>query len=231
LAGKEIHMSDLEQSVRIVIADAQPMFRDALRDLLEQQPDFQVVGEAADGGEAIEKVKQLKPDLFLLDLAMPQMSRLQVLRSLSTLPVQVRTIVLANAIERSQVVEALKFGARGVILKDVATALLFKGIRAVLAGEYWVAHADVAKLVDSLRAGMPEADLQPGSSNGSHLSRRELEIVSAIVEGCTNKDIAQNFSLSEQTVKHHLTNIYAKVGVSNRLELAFYAVQHNLISQ
>lgn len=224
-------MSDLDQGVRIIIADAHPMFRDALRDLLEQQSEFKVVGEAADGGEVIEKVKQLNPDLLLLDFAMPQISGLEVLRSLSTLPVQVRTIVLANAIERFQVFEALKFGARGVILKDVATPLLFKGIRAVLAGEYWVAHGDVAELIDSLRNGNPASPLQTSSGNGSHLTQRELEIVSAIVEGCTNKDIAQTLSLSEQTVKHHLTSIYAKLGVSNRLELAFYAVHHNLTPQ
>jgi DNA-binding NarL/FixJ family response regulator len=224
-------MSDLDQGVRIIIADAHPMFRDALRDLLEQQSEFKVVGEAADGGEVIEKVKQLNPDLLLLDFAMPQISWLEVLRSLSTLPVQVRTIVLANAIERFQVFEALKFGARGVILKDVATPLLFKGIRAVLAGEYWVAHGDVAELIDSLRNGNPASPLQTSSGKGSHLTQRELEIVSAIVEGCTNKDIAQTLSLSEQTVKHHLTSIYAKLGVSNRLELAFYAVHHNLTPQ
>jgi len=224
-------MSDLDQGVRIIIADAHPMFRDALRDLLEQQSEFKVVGEAADGGEVIEKVKQLNPDLLLLDFAMPQISWLEVLRSLSTLPVQVRTIVLANAIERFQIFEALKFGARGVILKDVATPLLFKGIRAVLAGEYWVAHGDVAELIDSLRNGNPASPLQTSSGKGSHLTQRELEIVSAIVEGCTNKDIAQTLSLSEQTVKHHLTSIYAKLGVSNRLELAFYAVHHNLTPQ
>jgi two-component system, NarL family, nitrate/nitrite response regulator NarL len=223
-------MSDCERSVRILIADAHPMFCDALRDLLEQQPDFQVVGEAADGSETIEKVKQLMPDLLLLDLEIPQMSGLEVLRCLSGLAIEPLSIVLAGEIEKPQVVEALKFGARGVILKDVPTSLLFKGVRAVLRGEYWVAHGDVAELVGSLRAGMPTADLQSASGNGSLLSRRELEIVSAIVEGCTNKDIAQNLSLSEQTVKHHLTNIYAKVGVSNRLELAFYAVHHNLAS-
>ena len=207
------------------------MFRDALRDLLAQQSEFKVVGEAADGVEVIDKVKQLNPDLLLLDLAMPQISGLEVLRNLLTLPVQVRTIVLANAIERSQIFGALKFGARGVILKDVTTPLLFRGIRAVLAGEYWVAHSDVAELIDSMRNGNPASPLQMSSGNGSYLTQRELEIVSAIVDGCTNKDVAQTLSLSEQTVKHYLTSIYAKLGVSNRLELAFYAVHHNLTPQ
>jgi two-component system nitrate/nitrite response regulator NarL len=221
-------MPDLEQDVRILIADDHPMFRDALRNLLEQERGYHVVGEAADGGEVIEQVKELKPGLLLLDLAMPQMSGLDVLRSLSDLSSEVRIIVLTAAIERAQVVEALKLGARGVILKDMAPTLLFKGIRAVLAGEYWVGHGDVADLVDSLRAGKAAASPEASNGNGFHLSPRELEIVAAIVEGCTNKDIARTFSLSEQTVKHHLTNIFAKVGVSNRLELAFFALQHRL---
>jgi DNA-binding NarL/FixJ family response regulator len=110
----------------------------------------------------------------------------------------------------------------------MATQLLFKGIRAVMAGEYWVGHGDIFDLVQSLRAGTSGAGTEAPGNSSSHLSPRELEVVAAIVEGCTNKDIAQKFSLSEQTVKHHLTNIFAKVGVSNRLELALYAVHHNL---
>ena len=211
-------MSDPEHDVRILIADDHPIFRDALRNLLEQEPGYHVVGEAADGGEVIEKLKELKPDLLLLDLAMPQMSGLEVLSNLSDHPGDLRIIVLTAAIERSEVVEALKLGARGVILKDMATALLFKGIRAVLAGEYWVGRNDVADLVDSLRAGKTAAVAEALAGNNFHLSPRELEVVAAIVEGCTNKDIARKFSLSEQTVKHHLTNIFAKVGVSNRLD-------------
>jgi DNA-binding NarL/FixJ family response regulator len=221
-------MSDPEQNVRILIADDHPMFRDALRNLLEQEPGYHVVGEAADGGEVIEKVEELKPDLLLLDVAMSQMSGLEILRSLSALSIDVRIIVLTGAIKRSQVAEVLKFGARGVILKEMATALLFKGIRAVLAGEYWVGRSDVAELVDSLRAGTVAGGPEAVSGNGFRLSPRELKVVAAIVEGCTNKDIARKFSLSEQTVKHHLTNIYAKVGVSNRLELAFFALHHKL---
>jgi len=221
-------MPGLERDLRILIADDHPMFRDALRNLLEQDSGYRVVGEAADGGEVLEKVRELNPDLLFLDLEMPQMSGLEVLRSLRGVSSEIRIIVLASAIERSQVVEALWFGARGVILKDMPTAQLFKGIRAVLAGEYWVGRGDMADLVDSLRAGTLAAALDAAGRNGFRLSPRELEIVSAIVEGCTNKDIAGKFSLSEQTVKHHLTNIYSKLGVSNRLELAFYAVHHKI---
>jgi DNA-binding NarL/FixJ family response regulator len=218
-------------AVQILIANNHPIFRDALRNLLEQNEDYRVVGEANDGGEVLEKLKELSPDLLLLDLTMPVMSGIDVLRNLQSQTSELRIIVLASSIERSQVVEALKLGARGVILKDMPTALLFKSIRAVLAGEYWVGRSDVAKLVDSLRAGTGAngSDQPPGDI--FRLSPREMEIVSAIIEGCTNKDIAAKFSLSEQTVKHHLTNIYSKLGVTNRLELAFYAVHRKFSPQ
>ena len=218
-----------DSEIRILIADDHAMFRDALRNLLEAERGLCVVGEARDGREVLDRVGELKPDVLLLDLALPQMSGIEVLRELSELPVDIRTIVLTAAIERGQLVDALKLGARGVILKEMATQLLFKGIRAVMAGQYWVGHDGVVDLVNSLRAA---AALPRDSRNGSdsRLSKRELEIVDAIVDGCTNKDIAKKFSLSEQTVKHHLTKIYHKVGVTNRLELALYAMNHQLSS-
>jgi DNA-binding NarL/FixJ family response regulator len=221
-------MADPEQDVRILIADDHAMFRDAVRNLLEQEPDLHVVGEAANGREVIERVRRLRPGILLLDLAMPQLSGLEILRALSDLSIEVRTIMLTAAIERHEVVEALKLGARGVILKEMATKLLFKAIRAVMAGEHWVGHGGIADLLDSLRAASAAAPTGANGGNGFHLSLREREIVAAIVEGFTNKDIARKFSLSEQTVKHHLTNIFAKVGVSNRLELALFAVHHKL---
>lgn len=214
--------------IRIVIADPQAMFRDALRHLLEQQPGFRVVGEAADGREVIDQVTEQKPDLLLLDLVMPQMTGLQVLRELFNRSARVPTIVLAASIERDDFLEALKSGARGVILKNAPTDLLFKGIRAVMAGEYWIGHNGIVDLIDSLRTYSAASAKHPRTRNGLNLSERELEIMTLVVEGCTNKEIARQFSLSEQTVKHHLTNIFAKVGVSNRLELALFAMHHGL---
>jgi len=215
-------------SIRILIADDHPIFRDGLRKLLEAEPGFKVVGEATDGAEAVKMVQQVKPDILLLDLAMPRMPGLEALRELMASSTFVRAILLTASIEKRQIVEALQLGARGVVLKESATELLLKSIRSVMAGQFWVGRESVVNLFETLRdlAGAPGEEA-PQKKFG--LTPRELEIISAIVAGYTNKDIAQKFSISEQTVKHHLTNIYDKLGVSTRLELALFAVNHRLV--
>ncbi len=217
-------------TVRILIADDHPVFRHGLKRLLEAEPGLRVVGEAGDGGEAVKLAHQLKPDILLLDVAMPRVPGLEALRELASSPCPVRTILLTAAIETAQIVEALQLGARGVVLKHAATQLLLKSIRTVMAGQYWVGRETVSDLIASLRSLMPPAGGKRARKTFD-LTPRELEIVSAIVAGYTNKDMAQKFSLSEQTIKHHLTNIFDKLGVSNRLELALFAVNHRLVEE
>lgn len=217
-------MDNLSTPIRILIADDHPIFRDGLRKLLEAEPGFQVVGEAADGVEAIKLVQQLKPDILLLDLAMPRLPGLETLRELTSVDWSVRTIILTAAIEKPQIVEALQLGARGVVMKEAATAMMLKSIRSVMEGEFWVGRESVSSLVTLLR----EATAAPQKPKKFGLTSRELEVVAAIVSGYTNKDIAQKFSISEQTVKHHLTSIFDKLGVANRLELALFAVNNRL---
>jgi len=212
--------------IRILIADDHAIFRDGLKKLLESEADFTVVGEAGDGAEAIKLAQKLKPDILLLDLAMPRMPGMMALRELTTAAVPVRTIVLSAAVGKEQIVEALQLGARGVVLKESATQQLLKSMRTVMAGEYWVGRESVSDLVQYLRVASGVASGAQRKNFG--LTRRQLEIVGTIVAGYTNKDIAQKFSISEDTVKHHLTNIFDKVGVSTRLELALFAINHNL---
>jgi two-component system, NarL family, nitrate/nitrite response regulator NarL len=221
-------MSETQQSVRILVADDHPIFRDGLRKLLEAEKDFKVIGEAADGGEAIEMAQQLKPDVLLLDLAMPRVPGLEALRQLGSSVEAIKVILLTAAIEREQIVDALHHGVRGVVLKESATELLLKSIRCVMNGQYWVGRESVSDLVRIIRdlTAIPEQGTRKRSYN---LTPRELDIISAIVDGYTNKDIAEKFAIAEQTVKHHLGNIFDKLGVSNRLELALFAVNHHLV--
>jgi DNA-binding NarL/FixJ family response regulator len=216
------------QPIRIVLADDHPIFRDGLRRLLEAESDLKVIGEARDGAEAVRLARQLKPEIMLLDLAMPKHPGLEALRELSTGGANsVRIILLTAAAEKNQIVEALQLGARGVVLKDSATQLLLKAIHTVMAGEYWVVRESVSNLVQHLQTLM-QTSQQDARQKKFGLTPRELEIVSAVVAGFANKEIAEYFKISEDTVEHHLSNIFDKLGVSTRLELALFAVNQSL---
>jgi two-component system nitrate/nitrite response regulator NarL len=217
------------QITRIVIADDHPIFRDGLKRLLESEREFKVVGEACDGIDAVKLARQLKPEILLLDLAMPRRHGLEALQDMSEVKESssVRVILLTAAVEKNQIVEALQLGARGVVLKDSATQILLKSIRSVMNGEYWVGRESVSNLVQYLRT-LVDSSVSESKSKRFGLTPRELEVVSAVVAGYANKEIAQHFKISEDTVKHHLSNIFDKVGVSTRLELALFAVNQAL---
>ena len=215
------------QNINILIADDHPIFRDGLRRLLEAEPGLKVIGEACDGAEAVKMARELKPDILLLDLAMPRHPGLEALRDLSSGQQSVRVILLTAAAEKQQIVEALQLGARGVVLKDSATQLLLKSIHTVMSGEYWVGRESVSNLVQYLRS-LVQSSGEEARQKKFGLTPRELEIVSAVVAGYANKEIAEYFKISEDTVKHHLSNIFDKLGVSTRLELALFAVNQSL---
>lgn len=219
-------MSDL--TVRIAIADDHPIFRDGLRRLLEAEPNLQVVGEASDGRQAIDLVKQTRPDILLLDVAMPNLPGLEALRELSEARDPVRVIILTASIERQQMLQALQLGARGIVLKESATQVLMKSLGAVMNGSYWVGKDSVPDLKELVLKDMPALQEEsPGEKWG--LTRREMQMVAAIVEGSSNRDIAEKFGVREDTVKHHLTSIFSKLGVTTRLELALFALEHKLV--
>lgn len=213
--------------VKILIADDHPIFRDGLRRLLEAEKGFRVVAEACDGVEAVDFVRRFQPEILLLDLAMPRRPGLEALRELNHESAQVRVILLTAAAEREQIVEALQLGARGVVLKDCGTEILMKSIRAVLGGEYWVGREPVSNLLQYLRSLM-ESSTKLSRQKRFGLTPRELDIVSTVVAGYANREIAEHFKISEDTVKHHLSNIFDKTGVSTRLELALFAVNQSL---
>lgn len=215
-----------QTSVRILIADDHRMFRESLRNLLELEPDFTVVGEAGDGRTAVAQTHALKPDVLLLDLAMPSMSGLEALEALTRAAAETRIILLTGAIDKREIVQALQLGARGLVLKESATALLLTAIRAVMTDQYWVGRESVSDLLHALRS---QSVAKPATApNDFGLTERERQIIEAVVAACSNKEIATKLAITEKTVKHHLTNIFDKVGVSNRLELALFALHHGL---
>ena len=213
--------------VRILTADDHAIFRDGLRKLLEEEPGFAVVGEARDGQEAVDLAQASRPDVVLLDLAMPQHPGMGVIRQLAAIP-GVRVLVLTAALDRPRILDALERGARGVVLKETATQLLMKAIRTVMAGELWVGRDSVADLVAYVREGRFGP---PHPRERFHLTPREHEIVRHIVDGSTNRDIATRLGISEDTVKHHLRSIFDKLGVSNRLELALFVINHRIVDR
>jgi two-component system, NarL family, nitrate/nitrite response regulator NarL len=214
--------------IRLLIADDERLFREALRLLLETEPGFQVIGYASNGAEAVALAQRLKPDVLLLDIAMPGVRGLDALQSLTAGSIPVRTILVTGSITRTDVLVALRHGARGIVMKDAAPDLLFKSIHAVMDGQYWIEREAVSDLVAALRESRPAAEPQRPVRR-FNLTPRELEIIRAVVEGQANKEIASRLGVAEPTVKHHLTSIFDKVGVSNRLELALFALHHNVV--
>jgi two-component system nitrate/nitrite response regulator NarL len=220
-------MAVSRQKIRILLADDHAIFRRGLKNMLNDERDFHVVGEAANGDEALKLVEQLHPDLILLDLNMPVTSGIDVLRFLAESRSKVRTIVLSVEPKEEEILIALKLGTRGFVLKDSASTTLFNSIRAVMTGQYWMYSKSASSPDQILKQFGDSANLTKPKKFG--LTDREIEIVKAVVSGHPNKEIASLLSISEHTVKHHITSIFDKLGVYNRLELALFVYHHNII--
>ncbi len=217
--------------IRIVIADDHPIVRDGLRKLLSLEDDFEIVGEANDGREVLDLIQEVEPDVLLLDLRMPNLDGLGTLQAMQHTGKRTRVIVLTASEDKNEFVQAMKLGCSGIVLKQTAPELIVKSIRKVHAGEIWLDSHTTAAV---MRQFAVTTDGSTGGSGGgksrerSPLSTREREIVQLVAQGYKNKEMAEKMFISEQTVKNHLHNIFDKLGVSDRLELALYAIHKGL---
>ncbi|MFZ0637608.1 MAG: response regulator transcription factor [Candidatus Acidiferrales bacterium] len=220
-------MTKGKPAVRILVADDHAIFRDGLRKLLEGSDDVTIVGEASNGAECVKMLAKLKPDILLLDLRMPEKDGLGVLEEINFDSMATRVIVLTAAEDDRDVVRAMRLGARGVVLKQSASDLLLKSIRKVNDGEIWLDNRMTAEVIDAFKKSSEAGQRREKPL----LSDREKEIVQLVAQGFRNREIGEKLFISEQTVKNHLHNIFDKLGVSDRLELALYAIHHRLIDQ
>lgn len=202
----------------VLIVDDHPLFREAVRRLIETEGDLEVAGECADGDDAVALATTLRPDVVLLDVNMPGGGPEAISRLRANAP-DARVLLLTSGIERGELKRALGHGARGLLLKTSAAALVLKAVRAVAAGEYWIGRDLVGDLAAEAFAPQPPAP---------DLTQREKQVLALAAEGYGNREIAARLGISEHTVKHHITSLFEKTGRTSRVDLAVYAMQQGI---
>jgi DNA-binding NarL/FixJ family response regulator len=212
-------------TIRVLIADDHAVVRQGLRTFLELQEEIEVVAEAADGVEALELVQRTEPDVALLDLVMPRLGGLEAIRRIREVAPATRVLVLTSFADDDTVLPAVRAGAAGYLLKDVQPPELVGAIRTVHAGEALLAPAVATMLVEQLAA----EDGDGGAARDEHLTPREREVLALLARGRANKVIARDLGVSERTVKTHVSNILAKLNLTDRTQAAVYAVRHGIV--
>ena len=218
-------LTDRANEIRIVIAGEHPIFRHGLRRLLEAERGFLIVSESSDGSTAVALAREFNPDILLLGFATSGPTVVETLRALGELPARPKAILLSERVDSPEVLSALQLGIRGVVLRDSTPDLLFQSIQTVMAGGLWLGDQAAFGAPPSLR----KLETSRRRSKAFGLTRREIEIIRDVVAGYTNREIAERSSISENTVKSHLTHIFNKSGASSRVELALFAAHHRLL--
>ena len=214
------------ESLRVLLVDDHDLFRTGLRNLLEEQT-VQVVGEAADGAQAIRMVRELAPDVVVMDLNMPGMTGVEATRQVTTLAPLTRVVVLTISDQDEDVMNAILAGACGYLMKDSSIQDLMQGIRAAAVGESLISPHIAAKVLQRMRAtGTNEVD---AAMIRAELSDREIEVLKLIANGKDNAQIAADLHISPKTVKNHISNILMKLQIDNRIQAAVYAVRSGIV--
>ncbi len=219
----------MNHPIRILLVDDQALFREGLNTLLSVQPDFEVVGEASNGEEALRLAAQLQPQVVLMDLRMPVLDGVTATRRLRTLLPDCRVLVLTTFDDDEFVFDGLRAGAVGYLLKDVSSDKLFEALRAAARGEYFLLPSITAKVIEEFARVSPVARV-PVEPLVDPLSAREIEILRLVATGASNKEIAEMLVIAEGTVKNHLTNILAKLSAKDRLQAVLKARELGLLS-
>jgi two-component system nitrate/nitrite response regulator NarL len=230
VAGLEAQRTITQNRIRVAVADSQALFRDGLRKLLINEQDFDIVAETGTGAALIPLLENSRPDIVLLASPMEGESSQDLLNGIQRLHPEVKVIVLSAANDQDEFVKNVRAGARGIVQKSTSGSMLIKAIRKVQDGEFWLDRNTTAEVVRhfSDRSAAPVNPIrEKAEARIPTLSRREREIVALVTQGFRNKELAEKLSISEQTVKNHMHNIFDKLGVSDRLELALYAIHHN----
>jgi two-component system nitrate/nitrite response regulator NarL len=215
--------------IRVLIVDDHTLFRSGVKLLLQRHEGFEVVGEAGDGLEGVKRAKQLKPDVVLLDLHMPGTSGLEAVPLLREEVPQAQVIMLTVSEDAEDLLEALRAGARGYLLKNIETDFLLQSIRSAARGESVMSSQMAGKLADAMRT--PQKVAYAAETSLGKLSPREREIIVMLARGASNKGIARTLDLAESTVKIHVQGILRKLNLASRVQAAVYAVEHGLVTE
>jgi DNA-binding NarL/FixJ family response regulator len=211
------------EAIKILIADDHPVVREGLNAMLSREADFKVVGEAKDGNEAVTKVRELSPDVVLMDLRMPEMDGVEAMRQIRPTNPDVKFIILTTYSDDDYIFSGIAAGARAYLLKDAPREELFKAIRAVYRGESLIQPVVASKLLDRF------SELSKRTPSGDELSERELEVLCLMAKGSANKEISAELKIAQSTVKTHITNIFQKLGVNDRTEAVTQAIKKGII--
>ncbi|MBX3278143.1 MAG: response regulator transcription factor [Acidobacteria bacterium] len=217
-----------EREIRILLIDDHVIVRAGLKLVIESRSGLVVVGEAGDGEQALELAKQTSPDIILLDLDLGDTSGLDLLPELLSIVPEAKVIILTGLKDLEVHRQAVRLGAMGVVMKEKAVEVVINAVERVSAGEVWLDPRLTASLLSDFTRGNRPAKVDPEAGKIAALSKREREVVELVGEGLKNKEIAERLFISEITVRHHLTSIFEKLDLSDRIELMLYAYRHGL---